>query len=404
MALTALYARISKKDKKCGSLSNTIENQMTLLREYISNEKVVGNEKQVYEFVDDGFSGTDRKRPSFMKMLAWIELGKVDTVIVKDFSRLSREHLLISELRERYFPLRQIRFIAILDSYDSNFDENMGIVYPFKTLFNEYYCSDISKKVRSSLEAKKKSGEYAVSKFPYGYESKDGKIICNIEKAACIREIYKMRNEGRKYKEIAQIFDMNISSVWRILHEPAYLGYHVWHRYENEYLPLKKRIRQCPDMWRLMPDDKNNIKIIDESMLSQDIIEYYQKSHRKNSTRHIFHGITKCYICKKALVLDRAKKGWLCCRNCDGKEKKLIETERLYQLFFDRLQKIFEEEKDVYSQEGYSISCLYDEEKLRQNIKTNVDKEMLLNIFVKKIFVCKNEKIIIFWRLKKTNY
>lgn len=401
MAGTALYARISKKDRKSGSISNTIENQLMLLREYILDKEVFVEDKQIYEFIDDGFSGTDRKRPAFMKMLSWIELGKVDIVIVKDFSRLSREHLMVSELREKYFPLRQVRFIALLDGYDSSQNENTGIVYPFKTLFNEFYCSDISKKVRSSLDAKKKSGEYAVARLPYGYYKSGEKIVCCEEKVFVIRKIYKMRYDGMKYKEIADILNISVSEVWRILHEPAYLGYHVWHRYENEYLPFKKRVRQCPEMWKIMSDEKNSIKIIDESMLSEDIKKYYQRPHRRNGARHIFHGITKCGVCGKALVSDRAKNGWLCCRTCCGKEKKLIETERLYQLFFDRLKSFLTTKRKKINEKDNLRKNEYNVEKLQQNIKTNVDREMILNIFVRKISVWENEKITIFWRFKE---
>lgn len=228
--MIALYARISKKDKRVQKVSNTIENQLFLLRSYVSDNAICGEQEDIHEFTDDGYSGTDRKRPSFMKMLAWVELEKIDTVIVKDFSRLSRDHLLISELREKYFPLKQIRFIAVLDGYDSLSDENTGIIYPFKTLFNEFYCSDISRKVRCSLEAKKSSGEYAVAKLPFGYEIKDSKVVCRKDKAELIRNIYKRRKEGSTYEEISKLYDMTVSQVWRILHEPAYLGFHVWHR------------------------------------------------------------------------------------------------------------------------------------------------------------------------------
>ena len=397
----ALYARISKKDKRGGTLSNTIENQMILLRSYVSDNGLCNDSENIYEFIDDGFSGTDRKRPSFMKMLAWIELGKADMVIVKDFSRLSREHLLISELREKYFPLKQVRFIAILDNYDSDTSENMRIIHPFKTLFNEYYCSDISRKVRTSLEAKKTAGEYAVAKLPYGYELSDGKITVDEKKAEIIRAIYKMRYEGSTYGNIAKIYDMTVSMVWRILHEPSYLGYHVWHRYENEFLPLKKRIKQYPDGWRVVADTNNDIAIIDKTMLSEDIIKYYESSHRRNGARHIFHGLTKCMLCKKALVMDRAKKGWLCCMNCTGKEKKLIETERLYQLFFDRLTRIFAMQRSDEKTKEHSEDSSEYIKKICDNIKTDVEKEMFMNIFVKKIFVGEKENVIIFWRFKR---
>ena len=404
--MIALYARISKKDKRVQKVSNTIENQLFLLRSYVSDNAICGEQEDIHEFTDDGYSGTDRKRPSFMKVLAWVELEKIDTVIVKDFSRLSRDHLLISELREKYFPLKQIRFIAVLDGYDSLSDENTGIIYPFKTLFNEFYCSDISRKVRCSLEAKKSSGEYAVAKLPFGYEIKDSKVVCRKDKAELIRNIYKRRKEGSTYEEISKLYDMTVSQVWRILHEPAYLGFHVWHRYEIESLPLKRRVKQMPEQWKMVSDDKNDIAVIDESMLSDDIVRYYGKSHRKNNARHIFHGITKCGICGNALCSDRAKKGWLCCRKCNGKEKKLIMTGRLYQLFFDRLKVVFygevcccDREKKTAGQRGNREIEFF--EKLSQNIKTDVDREMLLNIFVRRIYVSEPEKVIIYWRIKK---
>lgn len=399
--MIALYMRISKKDKRGGKVSNTIENQMLLLRSYVSENELGGDREEVCEFIDDGFSGTDRKRPSFMKMLALVELGKADTVVVKDFSRLSRDHLLISELREKYFPLRQVRFIAILDSYDSDEGEYSGIIHPFKTLFNEYYCSDISRKVKSSLEAKKVSGEYAVAKLPYGCKLNDGKITVDEKKADIIRKIYEMRYEGSTYKNIAQTFDMTVSMVWRILHEPSYLGYHVWHRYENEFLPLKKRVKQYPDEWRISEDINADTAIIDKTMLPEDIKKYYGTSHRRNSSRHIFHGITKCMSCKKALVMDRAKKGWLCCRNCTGKEKKLIETERLYQLFFDRLIKLFLMQESEQNTKVNNKDISQHIKKIRDNVKTDVEKEMFLNIFVKRIFVGEKENVVIFWRCKR---
>ena len=126
---------------------------------------------------------------------------------------------------------------------------------------------------------KQSSGEYAVAKLPFGYEIKDSKVVCSKDKAELIRNIYKRRKEGSTYEEISKLYDMTISQVWRILHEPAYLGFHVWHRYEIESLPLKRRVKQMPEQWKMVSDDKNDIAVIDESMLSDDIVRYYGKSH-----------------------------------------------------------------------------------------------------------------------------
>ena len=149
---------------------------------------------------------------------------------------------------------------------------------------------------------------------------------------------------------------------------------------------------------RLLSKWRKELTISEIVITFEDIIKYYRDSHKRKEPRHIFHGLTKCMICKKALVTDRAKKGWLCCRNCTGREKKLIETERLYQLFFDRLNIFLTEE--TKNREKESRICEY-VKKIQNNLSTNVEREMLLNIFVKKIFVGENENIVIFWRFKR---
>ena len=112
-----IYIRLSQedKDKKYESDSESVINQKELLRGYVKNN----NFNLVKEYVDDGYSGTDFERPGFQRMLEDINNKKINCVIVKDLSRLGRDHVMTGYYIETFFPENNIRFISILESYDS---------------------------------------------------------------------------------------------------------------------------------------------------------------------------------------------------------------------------------------------------------------------------------------------
>ena len=146
---TAFYARISKADQRNSSISNSIKNQTGILYIAVSvlnsanNDNIPIRNDSIQVFVDDGYSGRSARRPAFRKMLARAVLGGIDTILVKDFSRFSREHILMSEFLEQVFPERGIRFISVADCYDSA-KNHTSLSTSFKSLFNEYYSKDIS--------------------------------------------------------------------------------------------------------------------------------------------------------------------------------------------------------------------------------------------------------------------
>lgn len=121
--------------------------------------------------MDDGYSGSNFERPAFQMMLEDIKKGIVDCVVVKDLSRFGREYIDAGKYIERLFPALGVRFIAINDHYDSLEGKNWQgkVSIPFKNLINDAYCRDISIKIRSHLEVKRKNGEYIGAFTPYGY-------------------------------------------------------------------------------------------------------------------------------------------------------------------------------------------------------------------------------------------
>ena len=160
--MIAIYARISKSDA-----GSSIENQIGIVKNYLESEKIEGDIKI---FVDDGYSGRCSYRPAFVKMLAGAASGEIDVIAVKDFSRFGRNHMLVSELTEVIFRRLEVRFISVADRYDS-YKSNDEMLMAFKSIFNEYYCVDISNKIKSVLHSKNVSGDYAISKMVYGYKN-----------------------------------------------------------------------------------------------------------------------------------------------------------------------------------------------------------------------------------------
>jgi DNA invertase Pin-like site-specific DNA recombinase len=159
----AIYCRLSRDDGFEGE-SNSIGNQRDMLLKYCED-----NGFPVYKtYSDDGYSGTTFERPSFKEMIADIEYGKVNIVIVKDLSRLGRNNAVVAHYTELYFPQNNVRFIAVNDAIDTFRGENE--IMGFKSILNEYYARDISKKVRSSKRTSAIKGDFIGSRAPYGYK------------------------------------------------------------------------------------------------------------------------------------------------------------------------------------------------------------------------------------------
>lgn len=143
LGTAALYCRLSRDDNM-DSESNSIQNQRKILQKAAKDK---GYTDTVF-FVDDGITGTTMKRPGFQKMLTAIEAGYISAVFVKDLSRLGRNYIEVGKLTEEFFPLHDVRLVAVSDGVDS--DEGEDDFTPFKNIMNEYYAKDISKKRRCS--------------------------------------------------------------------------------------------------------------------------------------------------------------------------------------------------------------------------------------------------------------
>ena len=211
------YIRLSYTDDR-SSESDSVTNQRKLIENFIERNPDI---QIVSEKIDDGYSGIIFDRPAFKEMMQDITDGKVNCVIVKDLSRLGREYIETGRYLRRVFPTYGVRFVAITDNIDTA-HEGSGddLTVSVKNIMNEAYCRDISIKTRTSLDIKRRNGDF-VGAFPaYGYmKSEENKnLLVPDPYASCVvQDIFRMRLDGTSALRIATVLnEMGILSPWLI--------------------------------------------------------------------------------------------------------------------------------------------------------------------------------------------
>lgn len=357
----AIYVRLSKEDGDVSNAvkaeSNSISNQKNLIRDFLKDKEDI---EVVSERVDDGYSGSNFERPAFKLMLEDIKKGIVDCVIVKDLSRFGREYIDSGRYIERLFPALGVRFIAINDNYDSlNGKEQADeIIIPFKNLINDAYCRDISVKIRSHLEVKRKNGEFIGSFAPYGYQKSENdrnSIVIDPIAAGIVKDIFRMKLHGLSQDAIAnRLNDMGVLSpmeyksatgsnyqtsfktsdkaIWssvtvrRILENELYIGNLVQGRQTTPNHKVKKTVLKPEKDWVRI--EKNHEAIISDRDFSivQRLLGMDTRISPKQSEVYPLAGLIVCADCGAAMVRKNAYAGgkkyqyYVCSRNKETKE------------------------------------------------------------------------------------
>lgn len=201
-----IYVRLSREDVSREGQSESIKNQTDLLTKFIIENGL----KLIDIYADDGFSGTNFDRPGFKRMVGDIEKGLINMVVVKDLSRLGRDYIDTGYYYEKYFPSKNIRFIAVTDGIDTFANTGNNDMSPFKSVINDLYARDISNKVKAALDTKRRNGKFIGSFAPYGY-LKDpydkNKLVINPETADVINKIFSLYVSGNSLRQIALILN-----------------------------------------------------------------------------------------------------------------------------------------------------------------------------------------------------
>ena len=202
------YYRLSLADDDDKDESNSISSQRKIAVDFC-NREMPGTE--LYELIDDGYTGTNFNRPSMRKLLKLVRDGRVRTVIVKDLSRFGRNYLDVGYYLEYFFPLYHVRFVSIDDNFDTaRIDSSMQTMeMAIRNLLNDRYSKDISQKIKSSVHMKKMAGEYCYGAVPFGYKKGAVKNTIVIDEVAAkiVRYLFNLALDGNKISDIVRILN-----------------------------------------------------------------------------------------------------------------------------------------------------------------------------------------------------
>ena len=303
--------------------SESIINQKEFLTKYVTKQP---NWLLIDIYIDDGFTGTNFNRPSFIRLKEDIEQGKIDMVITKDLSRLGRDYIDTGYYLEKYFPTKNVRYIAVNDGIDTFSKNSNNDIGPFMSVVNDMYAKDISKKVRTVKRTKAEKGEFIGAFAPYGYKKHPNditKLVIDEDAAEIVKYIFNEYVNGNGLAYIAHRLNerkipcpsvykqqscnyhcKTISGLWghntikKILTNKVYTGDLIQHQGEMVSYKVKK--------YRLLPKSEHLVKekahepIIDNQTyeLAQDILKRKAHNiHKKENSEHLLGGLLYCPRC-----------------------------------------------------------------------------------------------------------
>ena len=301
----AIYIRLSKEDVDRGyDESESIKNQRTLLTEYVQK---LGWEYELIDiYIDQGYTGTNFNRPDFQRMIRDINSGKVNMVVTKDLSRLGRDYIETGEYIEKWFPENNVRYVSVTDGIDT-FETSNGNndIAPFKSILNDMYSKDLSKKIRTALHTMQKQGKWVGGKTAIGYmkdpNDKNKLIICEPE-AEIVKNIFNMALAGNQVGVIRDYLNTNNiptanqsrynkDSFWEnktiknILRNKVYIG--TTEQNKRSRISYKNRkLRPNPkEQWNVV--ENTHPPIIDKKVFNMVqkmvIVQSYNRNEKKNT-------------------------------------------------------------------------------------------------------------------------
>lgn len=370
----AIYLRLSKEDGDVTdggkAVSNSIANQEELVRDYLKSQADI---RVYFVYKDDGYSGVNFDRPMFRKMLEDIKSGVVNCVIVKDLSRFGRNYIESGRYIEKIFPMLGVHFIAVNDHYDSlSEDTGADMIIPFKNLINDAYCRDISIKVRSHLDMKRKNGEYIGAFVAYGYRKNPedkNRLIVDDYAAGVVRDIFDMKKKGMSHYSIARKLNddgilspleymksrgINLntsfqrrsksrwshSSVLRILQNEMYTGTLIQGKTGTPNYKIKVRSDKAEDAWVKVPEAHEAIIPKSDFLLVQDLLLRDTKIAPDADTLYPFSGMIFCADCGAPMIRKPVSSGghryvyYVCSEN--KRDKNSCKPHRISELALEK--------------------------------------------------------------------
>ena len=361
------YGRLSKRDRENGARrndeSNSIKNQRALIHDYISR---CPDLELCMEGYDDDYTGTNFERPGIQALFAAVRRGEVKCIIVKDLSRFSRDSLEGGEYLERIFPLLQVRFIAVNDGFDSwkcrygaAGDLDVGV----RSLLNELYSVDISRKGKLAKRQCAERGEY-IAPYPfYGYAKSPEnrrRLVIDPEAAGIVREIFSLwldrhstfdialilngRNvpspshykrlhgaKRQKWSTAREVVPWKSDSVWNILRNEQYTGTQISQRFARRELGKANSHITPREYWVVTPNAFEAIIDKETFQRAQDLFPTGRTHQRRRYPPALFAKKLTCKTCGRSLDYMRCIRPYYSCRAEGANDGALCNQTRVYE-------------------------------------------------------------------------
>lgn len=421
-----IYLRLSKEDEYTKQ-SESIKNQLDYITAY-----VVEQGWNIYNvYTDDGFSGLNFDRPDFQRMLRDIEAKKVNLVITKDLSRLGRDYIDTGYYLERYFPQKNVRYIALSDGIDTFSKSSNNDMSPFKSVINDMYAKDISNKIRSVMDTKRKNGQFIGSFAPYGYKKdpvNKNKFLIDEEAAQIVKRIFnsylsgismhrivKMLNEENvdcpsKYKmknsnyknAIAKNYLWTHETIKRILTNPSYKGDMTQGRQYKINYKVKKFKKTKKEDWIIAHDTHEPIISTQDFNEVQELIKRRTTSYSApEKAEHLLNGLLFCKDCGSKMTYRRNSSGKMVvmCMNYSRYGKIKCTSHRLNEALIEQqvilsLQQIAKQIlKDDFFQD-ITITTTEKNNQIDHDLEQAEKKLLEINHIIKSLYLDKIKGII----------
>lgn len=360
--LTAIYGRLSVEDNNHEE-GDSLQNQITYLKEFLERNKEEFQLVKIY--LDNGASGTNFDRGGWQAMITDIKEGKIDCIVVKDFSRIGRNYIDVGNYLEKIFPFLNVRVISVNDGFDSKkqpFENNL-LINSLTNIVNEYYARDISKKMLQIKKVMQSNGEYTSGIYPYGYRKSyenRRKMEADPEAASVVKKVFEWRVLGKscswiakylndlaipspglyRYMEGGQSFKKCRDSKWKaenvsgILENPVYLGHMIQGKSKHSHFRNDGKKERVPKKDWIAVEDTHQPLILQEqfdavaNMAAESRRKYEERMNAHADIPHIENPLRKKVFCGKCgMRMFRRSKVENGVRNyyyyCDTRRRKL---------------------------------------------------------------------------------
>lgn len=393
-----IYVRLSIENSNRPEENEVIATQIDFCKNYVA-EQTDMNLVQIYS--DNGATGTNFKREGFLNLIRDLELGIIDAVVVRDFSRLGRNRIECLRYLTKVFPDLGVRFVAINDFYDTLTGDETSLEVLIKNMMNEYYSHDISRKTSTALRMKIENGTFRKRNLPYGYMWSENKehIILDNEVAHFVKQIFQWRLEGistlkicvrldelqailpeaRNHQNGVRSGNCTFSEKWGkstvecILDNPHYTGDLILGRTEMAlYKGIKSHLVKEESQWTTYPNHHPALVSHEDFCIIQnrkkEVAKERQEKMKKSESERkklvdLFAGKIFCGDCNRKLWYSRVqrKSSWSASYSCSTYRRNLTPSCTSHRIRQDILNELV-------------LECI------KMQIKVGLDYEKLLNI------------------------